>query len=356
MSGSTRIRAIEWIDAASAADGRPACRLLDQTRLPLAEVYIDCHTPDDLYDAILRLAVRGAPAIGVAAAYGVVLGALGGADQMTAARQQALHAVHHLKNSRPTAVNLFHVLERMRRRMEAFAGDSVDAFVTWLLDEARAVHTEDAALCDAIGQHGQELIRDGMTVLTHCHTGAAATGGIGTALGILATAHAAGRQFRVICCETRPLLQGARLTAWELMTLGIDARLITDSMAGHCMQTGMVDLVIVGADRIVANGDTANKIGTYSHAVLARHHGIPFYVAAPRTTFDLDLPDGKQIEIEQRGADEIAWFGGVQTAPEGVKVYAPAFDVTPADLITGIVTESGILRPPFTDSIRAAIG
>ncbi|MGE0432428.1 MAG: S-methyl-5-thioribose-1-phosphate isomerase, partial [Planctomycetota bacterium] len=329
----TRIQSIAWL-----ADHtpRPVCRLLDQTKLPLEEAYLDCATPEQMHDAIVRLVVRGAPAIGVAAAYGVVLGALTG-DSLTASRQGALGAAHYLATSRPTAVNLFHVLERMRRHMEAFAGNTRDAFITWLLDEATAIHREDAELCAAIGRAGAPLIRDGMTVLTHCHTGAAATGGIGTALGVLATAHADGRRFSVLVCETRPLLQGARLTAWELMRLGIDARLITDSTAGHCMARGMVDLVIVGADRIAANGDTANKIGTYSHAVLAQHHGVPFYVAAPRTTFDTALPAGDGIEIEERGADEIAQFGARRTAPPGGKVFAPAYDVTPAAQIAGSV-------------------
>jgi methylthioribose-1-phosphate isomerase len=321
-------RTIEWVGG---RDGY--LRLLDQTRLPTEVVFLDCRTVEDVRAAICRLSVRGAPAIGVAAAYGLVLAAQAGSDIEA--------AIERLHSSRPTAVNLGWALERLRVHFGIRSGDPVQ----WLLDEANAIAAEDKAMCAAIGRHGAELIAEGDGVLTHCNTGSLATAGLGTALAVLFTAARQGKTFRVFADETRPLLQGARLTAWELHQAGIDVTLICDSMAAQVMKEGRIQLVLVGADRIAANGDTANKIGTYSVAVLAQYHGVPFYVAAPSSTFDLSLPTGDGIPIEQRDAREITHGMGRQTAPEGVKVYNPAFDVTPAALIAGIITEKGVIRP-----------
>jgi methylthioribose-1-phosphate isomerase len=329
-------RTIEWV---AGRDGH--LRLLDQTRLPTEVVFLDCRTVEDVRDAVCRLAVRGAPAIGVTAAYGLVLAAQANADIDAAAAR--------LHSSRPTAVNLGWALERMRTH--ARTGDPVQR----LLDEAHAIAAEDEAMCAAIGRHGAELIRDGDGILTHCNTGSLATAGLGTALAVLFTAARQGKSFRVYADETRPLLQGARLTAWELQQAGIDVTLICDSMAAQVMKEGRIQLVIVGADRIAANGDTANKIGTYSVAVLARAHGIPFYVAAPSSTLDLTLASGDGIPIEQRDPREVTHGMGRQTAPEGVKVYNPAFDVTPAALIAGIITEKGIFGAGDEQAIRAMV-
>ncbi len=306
-------------------------RLLDQTRLPAETVYLDCRTVDDVWHAIKRLSVRTPPAIGVAAAYGVCLGS-----------DDYLAACDYLATSRPTAVNLFSALERMRGVVRAKPQAAA------LLAEAKAIHEEDRQQCAAIGRHGAELfahLPEGMGILTHCNTGSLATGGDGTALAVIFALHAAGRKPQVFADETRPLLQGARLTMWELAQRGVDATLICDSMAAQVMREGRVQAVIVGADRIAANGDAANKIGTYSVAVNAKHHGIPFYVAAPTTTFDLAIASGAEIPIEQRAAEEITHGFGSCTAPPGVRVYNPAFDVTPAELITAIITERGIWRP-----------
>lgn len=335
----TAPRAIEWVGE---ADG--FLRLLDQTRLPEEVVYRDCRDVEQVREAICQLAVRGAPAIGVSAAYGLVLAAQQGSD--------FAHAVERLVSSRPTAGNLAWSLRRMTRHHQRREGDAA----AWLLREARAIAAEDEAMCLAMGQHGAELIRDGMGVLTHCNTGALATAGLGTALAALFVAQKQGRRFSVFADETRPLLQGARLTAWELHQAGIDVTLLCDSMAAQVMKEGRIQLVLVGADRIAANGDAANKIGTYSVAVLARAHRIPFYVAAPSSTFDLSLRSGDGIPIEQRSPDEVTHGFGRRTAPEGVKVYNPAFDVTPANLIAGIVTERGIIRPVSEVSIRLTLG
>ncbi len=321
-------RTIEWV-----GDHGGHLRLLDQTRLPTEVVFLDCHTSEDVRAAICRLSVRGAPAIGVAAAYGLVLAVRAGAELDA--------AVARLHGSRPTAVNLGWALERLRICGRHGSGDPVQK----LLDEAHAIAAEDEAMCAAMGRHGAGLIGEGDGVLTHCNTGALATAGLGTALAALFTAARQGKKFRVFADETRPLLQGARLTAWELHQAGIDVTLICDSMAAQVMKEGRVQLVLVGADRIAANGDTANKIGTYSVAVLAKAHGIPFYVAAPSSTFDPSLASGDGIPIEQRDPREVTHGMGRQTAPEGVEVYNPAFDVTPASLIAGIITEKGILRP-----------
>jgi methylthioribose-1-phosphate isomerase len=333
-------RAIEWVGG---ADGH--LRLLDQTRLPEEVAYRDCRNLEDVRTAIRELAVRGAPAIGVAAAYGLVLW------RQAHGHAEMGPAIERLRSSRPTAVNLAWALNRMLIRSTDVGGRNTEA----LLAEAHAIAAEDAAMCAAMGEHGAALIRDGVGVLTHCNTGALATAGIGTALAAVYVAWQQGKRFAVFADETRPLLQGARLTAWELAQAGIDCTLICDGMAAQVMREGRVGLVIVGADRIAANGDTANKIGTYGVAVLAKAHGVPLYVAAPSSTFDLSLPTGDGIPIEQRSPEEVTFGMGRQTAPAGVKVYNPAFDVTPAGLITGIVTEKGVIAPVTAEGIRAML-
>ena len=312
--------------------------ILDQTRLPQEEHYLTCDRVDQIADAIRTLQVRGAPLIGLAAAYAIALAARGEGEELTA---RVAHAADLLRATRPTARNLFWAIDRMVSRAEqgASAAD--------LLDEARALHREDAETCRRIGEHGSALVPEGASVLTICNAGTLATGGDGTALGVIRAARAAGNPVEVLACETRPLLQGARLTLWELMRDNIPATLITDSMAATCMARGMIDIVVTGADRIARNGDTANKIGTYGLAVLAHHHGIPFYVAAPMSTVDLSLADGSQIPIEERRPEEVLGFAGIPTAPKGARAFNPAFDVTPAQLITGIITERGLLTAPY---------
>ena len=338
---------LHWNEAERRVD------LLDQTRLPAEEVYLPIETPEAMAAAIRRLSVRGAPAIGIAAAYGTVL-ALREGQAEDAPHRAALAAIELLAATRPTAVNLFWALDRMRRAVQQVAGASRDDLRAALLAEARQIEEEDRAAGLRLGEHGLSLFEDGMTLLTHCHTGGVATSGYGTALAPLILARERGKTLRAYVDETRPLLQGARITAWELLKAGVDATLITDSMAGHVMQQQRVDAVIVGADRIAANGDTANKIGTYSLAVLAHAHGIPFYVSAPLSTVDLATASGRDIEIEERAADEVRHPYGRRTAPEAVKVYNPAFDVTPAHLITAIVTERGVIRPPFEETLAEA--
>jgi methylthioribose-1-phosphate isomerase len=324
--------------------------LLDQTRLPGETVYLDCRTVEDVWQAIRQLSVRGAPAIGVAAAYGVCLGVQQG---------RAVDDVcDFLATSRPTAVNLFWALDRMRRVGTAHQLSERWAMPTLLLNEARAIHDEDRRQCTAMGRHGADLLADfptGAGILTHCNTGALATGGDGTALAVIFELAARGKRPHVWVDETRPLLQGARLTMWELQQRGIDATLICDSAAAQVMREGRVHAVITGADRIAANGDTANKIGTFSVATLARVFGIPFYVAAPATTFDLSVSSGTEIPIEQRAAEEITNGFGAQTAPAGTAVYNPAFDVTPAELISAIITDRGNIRPVSAGSVRAML-
>lgn len=313
--------------------------LLDQTRLPAEVVFERCDTVEAVWSAIRRLAVRGAPAIGIAAAYGVVLGArAGGASG-------ALAACDRLATSRPTAVNLFGALDRMRAAVGVAPPHDL---AQRLLAESRAIHEDDRAQCAAIGRHGADLLQQlgpGVGIVTHCNTGMLATGGDGTALAVLFELHARGLAPRVYADETRPLLQGARLTAWELIERGVEVTLICDSMAAVLLRDGAAQAVIVGADRITARGDTANKIGTYGLAVQAKHHGVPFYVAAPTTTFDLSITTGSEIPIEERAAEEVTEAFGRRTAPAGVKVWNPAFDVTPAELIAGIVTERGVISP-----------
>lgn len=335
---SSMPRALEWVGDAE----RGFLRLLDQTRLPTEVTFRDCHTVEEVWEAIRCLRVRGAPAIGIAAAYGVVVGAQSGApiDQVIA----------HLRTSRPTAVNLFWALDRMARRAEQAGVDRAS-----LLAEATTIDEENHQMCLAIGRHGMSLVPEGGGVLTHCNAGSLIAGEYGTALAPLYTAHATGKRFRVFADETRPLLQGSRLTAWELMQHGLDVTLICDNMAAQVMREGRVQVVVVGADRIAANGDTANKIGTYGLAVLAQAHGIPFCVAAPSSTFDLSLSGGELIPIEQRDAREITDGFGRSTAPAGVQVYNPAFDVTPAALIAAIVTERGVIRPVNATTIRTTL-
>jgi methylthioribose-1-phosphate isomerase len=308
--------------------------LLDQRKLPDETTYVTCRTAAETAAAIRDMVVRGAPAIGCAAAFGIALDAMRGAS-LTAA--EAI-----LAQSRPTAVNLFWALKRMRRAADPEA-------------EALAIFAEDIAACRTMGAHGAALIPDGARIMTHCNAGALATAGHGTALGVIRSARDAGKSISVIANETRPYLQGARLTAWEMVQEKIPVTLIADNMAGHLMSCGEVDLVIVGADRIAANGDTANKIGTYTLAVLAKRHSLPFYIAAPISTFDASLKDGSQIPIEERASAEVTGYGGKRWAPEGVSVRNPAFDVTPAELISAIVTERGVVTDPTLERIRSLL-
>jgi methylthioribose-1-phosphate isomerase len=344
-------KTIEWV-----GDKDGFVHLIDQTLLPTELTYRDCRTADEVWEAIRSLRVRGAPAIGVAAAMGVVVGLQGSDSDRRVLAERLRRVCDQLRTSRPTAVNLFWALDRMQRRFAAVADSASPAEVRdALLQEALAIAAEDRAMCRAIGRHGAGLVGAGQGVLTHCNAGGLATADYGTALAVLYSAAEQGTSFTVYVDETRPLLQGARLTAWELRQRGLDVTLICDNMAAQVMKEGRVQLVIVGADRIAANGDTANKIGTYGVALLARAHGIPFYVAAPSSTFDLALADGSAIPIEQRDGREVTHGFGRQTAPDGVRVYNPAFDVTPAELIAGIVTERGVIRPVNGDAIRAAL-
>ncbi|HCI44932.1 MAG TPA: S-methyl-5-thioribose-1-phosphate isomerase [Candidatus Omnitrophica bacterium] len=328
-------------------------KLIDQTKLPHKLEYIHCRDVKRLWQAIRRLSVRGAPALGVAAAFGVLLGikSFSGND-----RKRFLKHVErvsgYIATSRPTAVNLFNALARMKQVIQRHPGVSVAQLKNILKKEALAIYEEDRKLCRKMGDFGAALIKNGASILTVCNAGALATVDYGTALGVMYTARKQGKKFQVYACETRPLLQGARLTVWELLRSGIDTTLICDNMAATLMKQGKIDAVFTGADRIAANGDTANKIGTYMLAVLAKHHGVPFYVVAPQSTFDLAIADGKQIPIEERSREEVLGFGGCPTAPRGVNVYNPAFDVTDHKLITAIVTEKGIIRRPFYTNIK----
>ena len=333
-------------------DGRVV--VLDQTLLPGQTVFLSCATVPELGEAISRLAVRGAPAIGVAAAYGLALAARQAvSDGLDAAGTLAVveQARRHLAATRPTAVNLFWALDRLAACAGRLASGGPRAVAEGLLAEARRVHDEDIAMCRGLGQAGAALLPDCATVLTHCNAGGLATGGYGTALGVIYAAREAGKVVRVFADETRPLLQGARLTAWELADQGFEVTVLCEGAAGSLLRSGGIDAVITGADRIAANGDTANKIGTYPLAVLADRHDVPFYVAAPGSTFDPAMPDGNGIVIEQRSAAEVLAFGGLRTAPDGVGAWNPAFDVTPAALVTAFITEHGILRPPFEQSL-----
>lgn len=332
-------------------------RLIDQTRLPAERVMLDCEDVETVHEAIRSLRVRGAPAIGVTAAYGTVIGMQRAKFRSRSEFDEQLRVVtSYLSESRPTAVNLFWALDRMRRVAADDPSAAPESMLVRLLAEARAIEHEDRAMCAAIGRFGAELLPERGGILTHCNAGALATAGDGTALAVIYAATAAGKQLHVFADETRPLLQGARLTAWELQQRGIPVTVICDSMAALVLKSRQVQAVVVGADRIAANGDTANKVGTYSVAVLARAHDVPFYVAAPSSTFDLSLPDGNGIPIEERGRDEIARGFGKQTTPDGVTVWNPAFDVTPASLINGIITERGVIAPVTGERIREMLG
>ncbi len=325
--------------------------LLDQTRLPVEEVWLEITTPEQMAEAIRSLRVRGAPAIGIAAAYGAVLALRTEAEAPDAFRR-VMDAIDMLGQTRPTAVNLFWALERMRHVLKAGQAKSGREIKELLRGEARAIEDEDREAGLRLGEHGLSLLGEGMTVLTHCHTGGVATSGYGTALAPLLISRERGMKLTAFVDETRPLLQGSRITAWELGKAGVPATLITDSMAGLVMRQGKVHAVMVGADRIAGNGDVANKVGTYSLAVLAHAHGIPFYVSAPVSTFDLSMESGDQIEIEERSPVEITHGFGRQTAPHGVAVYNPAFDITPARYITAIITERGVIQPPYVSGIK----
>ena len=330
---------VEWKDG--------AVRLLDQSRLPEVVEFLDCRNYQTVADAIRTLKVRGAPAIGVTAAMGVALGAQTiNASDNAGFTQSVLKICDELASTRPTAVNLFWAIERMKRKLESLRNHPVSFIKAALIKESQAILEEDIVLCKTMGRHGAELIEDGQTILTHCNAGSLATAGYGTALGVIRAACEQGKKISVIADETRPVLQGARLTAWELMQDQIPVTLITDNMAGSLMKQGKIHLCVVGADRIAANGDVANKIGTYSVAVLAKAHNIPFYVAAPYSTIDLKTKSGADIPIEQRNPSEVTSIHGSHpVAPKDVAVYNPAFDVTPAELITGIITERGVFKP-----------
>ena len=326
--------------------------LLDQTKLPLEVIEEKQETAEQVWDSILQLKVRGAPAIGVAGAYGLLVAiqnktALEKTDFLKEVEAKA----DFLESARPTAVNLKWALDRMVKSAHAFSGDDSTAMYKNLEEEAIRIHEEDVQLCLKMGINGEPLIKEGMGVMTHCNAGALATTGIGTATAPMYLAHQNGVQFRVYSNETRPLLQGARLTSWELQQSGLDVTLLTDNMAAHIMSQGLIDLVITGTDRVAANGDVANKIGTHGVAILAKHFGIPYYVACPYSTIDLNSREGKEIVIEERKAEEVTHFGLRRTAPEKMKVRNPAFDVTPNELVTGLITEKTIIKSPFDENL-----
>ena len=347
-----RPETIEWIGE---TDGH-LC-LIDQTLLPVELTRIDCRDVETVWNAIKMLRVRGAPAIGIAAAYGVVVGLQTVGDDDRPAFDKRFHEVaDHLATSRPTAVNLFWALDRLKKLVADNDELFCDEMRSKLLEEAKTIHSEDREMCHSIGRYGAELLENVSGVLTHCNAGGLATAEYGTALSVFFTAQDQGRDLHIFVDETRPLLQGARLTAWELMQRDIKATLICDSMAAQVMKEKKVQAVVTGADRIAANGDSANKIGTYSIAVLAKAHNIPFYIAAPSSTFDLSIESGDQIPIEQRSAIEITNGFGKQTAPDGVEVYNPAFDVTPAEYIHAIITEKGVIDPVTKANVEGMVG
>ncbi len=327
--------------------------MIDQTRLPLELVYLDIDKVEVLGDAIKKLRVRGAPAIGIAGAFGVILGVQHFRGEDKAAFLSLMReTADYLAGTRPTAVNLSWAIQRIKRVAEECKDRSVAEIKNCLLKEALTIWEEDRQTCRRLAQHGSQLIRDGFRILTHCNTGALATADYGTALGVVFTAKEQGKKVSVFADETRPLLQGARLNVWELMNEGIDVTLITDNTAAFVMQQKKVDCAIVGADRIAANGDTANKIGTYGVAVLAEKHGVPFYVAAPYSTIDFNIRNGSQIPIEERAAEEVTEGFGRRIAPPNTKVYSPAFDITPHELITAIITEHGVIEPPYDVNLK----
>jgi len=351
-------RAVEW-KCDNENQLMPGClRIIDQTLLPGKLEFIDINDIESLWNAIKNLQVRGAPAIGVAAAMGIA-SAMQNSPAKTIAElhKETISACDYIATSRPTAVNLFRALDRIKKRINDCSqqNTSVESAKEALVKESIAIGAEDAEMCEAIGRHGASLLKDGDTIITHCNAGALATSGIGTALSPIYFAKNEGKQIRVYADETRPLLQGARLTAWELSRAGIDVTLICDNMAAALMKKEKISAVMVGADRIATNGDTANKIGTYGLAILAKHHKIPFYVLAPTSTFDMNLADGNRIPIEQRPSQEVTNFGDTSTAPEGIKVFSPAFDVTPAEYITAIVCEKGIAEPDFRKSLSTMV-
>lgn len=334
-----------------------AVRIIDQTRLPVEKKFITIATKEQMWEAIKKLRVRGAPAIGIAAAFGIYLGIRNFSDgSYTRFLASFDEACDYIGSSRPTAVNLFWAIERMRKLVHENKNLEIDQLKDRILQEAVSMIDEDNRICRAIGEHGRSLISEGCSLLTHCNAGGLATAMYGTALAPMFKAHEDGLTIHVFVDETRPLLQGSRITAWELLEAGIEATLITDSMAACVMQQNKVDMVIVGADRIAANGDTANKIGTLGVAVIAKEFGVPFYVAAPISTIDINTKSGEEIPIEERDEEEVVRGFGKQTAPDGIAVYNPAFDVTPASYITGIITEKGILSGPFNESIKRIAG
>ena len=344
------VRALKWIGG---IDG--FLELVDQRRLPGEFVKLQCREIEQVYEAVKTLAVRGAPAIGVAAAYGLVLGLQKTGGEDLGAGQACLEkSCQYLASSRPTAVNLFWALERVKQKAQSLQGDKaagLNQLLKAVLAEADAICREDVEMCQRIGENGEKFITDGAGILTHCNAGALATAGQGTALSVMFEAHKKGRKFKVYTDETRPLLQGARLTAWELKQAGIDVTVICDNMAGWLMKQKKINAVITGADRIAANGDAANKIGTYSLSVLAREHSVPFYIAAPSSTFDLSIKSGAQIPIEQRDESELRFFGDRQITPDGIDIYNPAFDVTEAKDINAIITERGVIEKPTAKKI-----
>jgi methylthioribose-1-phosphate isomerase len=340
------IQTVEWT-----ADG---VRFIDQTKLPTEEVYVTCRTYREVAAAIRDMIVRGAPAIGVTAAMGIALGIQQSRAQDVAALRRELDQISKtMSETRPTAVNLFWAIRRMQEKFESVAAQPMPQIKAALVAEARQMHLEDVAACQAMGRHGAALMPTSGSVLTHCNAGALATCGYGTALGVIRAAVEAGKNIHVFADETRPFLQGARLTAWELIKDGIPTTVIADNMAGAMMLQGKIKAVVVGADRIAANGDVANKIGTYTVAVLAKEHGIPFYVAAPWSTVDMSTPAGDQIPIEQRSPKEVTHHAGKQMAPDGVLVENPAFDVTPHKYVTAIITERGVAKAPYAESLKA---
>ena len=334
------IKTVEWTD-----DG--VC-FIDQTKLPTEEIYVTCKTYEEVADAIRTMIVRGAPAIGVTAAMGVAIGVLKSkATDKEELKREFAQICEVIGGTRPTAVNLFWAIRRMQRKFDEVSDQPIPAIKQALVDEARRTHAEDIAANQAMGRHGAVLLPASGGVLTHCNAGALATAGYGTALGVIRAAVESGKQIHIFADETRPFLQGSRLTAWELMKDGIPTTVISDNMAGAMMRQGKIKAVVVGADRIAANGDVANKIGTYTVAVLAKEHGIPFYVAAPFSTVDLETPDGSLIPIEQRAATEVTHLAGKQIAPDNVGVENPAFDVTPHQYVSAIITERGVVREPY---------
>ncbi len=339
------IQTLEWTEQ--------GVRFLDQTKLPTEETYVTCKTHEQVADVIRNMVVRGAPAIGVAAAMGIALGVNNSKAESTGDLKRDFDQVcDAIGKTRPTAVNLFWAIRRMQEKFERVRVRPVAHIKQALVEEARCMHAEDIAANQAMGRHGATLMPASGGVLTHCNAGALATAGYGTALGVIRAAVEQGKKIQVYADETRPFLQGSRLTAWELMKDGIPTTVISDNMAGAMMRQGKINAIVVGADRIAANGDVANKIGTYTVAVLAKEHGIPFYVAAPISTVDLACPDGSQIPIEQRNRKEITHIAGKQMVPDGVAIENPAFDVTPAQYVAAIITEKGIARAPFDNSLR----